>query len=227
MAVRQDALNGAGPILVVGPPGVAIKGDKGDPGPPGPVGGRGLQGPAGAGAIAARTATATVPAWCAVIDDGAAGCRPADPTDPTHYGRVLGVTAGGGATGTVVSITKIGDLTGNAGPFAANKTLWIGAGGVLAEVPVDGDWRQSVGNSSAADRIVVTLDAPRRIRMGGPITPPPITDLVAALTPEIMSVALTAFRNALPALPADESQIPPSGGWFRNGPGLVYIAPTP
>lgn len=171
MAVRQDALNGAAQILVVGPPGVAVVGPAGPEGPAGPVGGRGPQGPAGAGAISTRTATVTVPAWCAVIEDGA-GCRPADPTNPAHYGRVLGVTAAGGAAGTVVNITKIGDLTGSAGPFASGKTLWIGAGGVLAEAPVNGDWRQSVGVATATDRIVVTPEPPARIVVSsGPLTP--------------------------------------------------------
>ena len=221
--VLNNAAFGGAPMVVPvgGPPGLS-----GQDGADGRDGVDGRDGTPGAGAVASRAATTTIPAWCAVIEDGA-GCRPADPTDPAHYGRVLGVTAAGGASGTVVSITKIGDLVGNAGPFAASKPLWIGAGGILAESPAAGDWRQSVGTSTATDRIVVTLDAPRRIRSGGPVTLPPITDLVDALTPEIMSVALKNFRDSLPALPADESQIPPSGGWFRNGSGLVYIAPTP
>ena len=82
------------------------------------------------------------------------------------------MTAAGGASGTVVSITKIGDLTGNAGPFAAGKSLWIGAGGVLAEAPAAGDWRQSVGTSTATDRIVVTPEPPARIvASSAPLTP--------------------------------------------------------
>lgn len=34
---------------------------------------------------------------------------------------------------------------------------------------------------------------------------------------------LTAFRAALPSLPASDADIPAAGGWFSNGSGFVFI----
>lgn len=166
-----------------------------------------------ANALVTKTATAVIPPWCAVIADGLLGCRPADPANPAHCGAVIGVAAEGAANGQSVVLRYAGDLVGPTGTFAASKTLWVGAGGVLAEAPLAGNWQQSVGTSTATDRIVVTLDAPRRIRTGGgPITLPPITSLVDALTPEVMAQVLAAFRASLPTAPPAGSGLPWNNG---------------
>lgn len=99
------------------------------------AGPEGKQGPAGAGAVAVRTASAAIVAWTAMIADGPTNCVPAESTNPAHRGLVIGITAFGGAAGASVEIENTGDLSGPARGFAAESVLFVGASGALVTSP--------------------------------------------------------------------------------------------
>lgn len=168
--VFNAALSGGAPIVVPtgGPPGLQGQpgADSTVPGPEGPQGrdGRdGAQGPAGAGAVTSREASTNVPLWSAVVVSDANRCIPADPSNPTHRGQVIGVTAYGGMTGAQVEIQSVGDLLGPVASFSAGNPLFVGPNGTLVTTPPTSGWRQIVATAVASSQIVVALGEARII----------------------------------------------------------------
>lgn len=198
------ALPGAA-LMPAGPPGP--KGaDSTVPGPQGEQGIQGepgLQGVAGAGALISRTAAATVPAWTAIIAEGAGGCRPADPSNPAQRQQVIAVTAYGGASGAAVEGQNTGDLLGPNVGFVPGTTLFAGPGGGLTPTPPTSGWRQAVASVIADGHIVVNL---------GEAT------LIPASVPMI---AMSGF--AAPALAADVQQASATDRYLTPA-GLAAVA---
>ncbi|BDP42943.1 hypothetical protein DAETH_29120 [Deinococcus aetherius] len=80
--------------------------------------------------------------------------RVADPSDPTHAGRVVGLLTQSGAAGERVQVAVIGALPGWGGP---QGLLWVGADGQPRGSPSAGAWRQVVAHSPEPGQIVVQL----------------------------------------------------------------------
>lgn len=94
-----------------------------------------------------------------VIADAAGLAIYADQADPTHYGRVLGLTRGAAASGGTLDIALAGDVTEpswtwNPGP------LWAGSNGLLTQLPSTTGWLQQVATALTATRIVLDLKQP-------------------------------------------------------------------
>ncbi|MDV2988137.1 UNVERIFIED_CONTAM: hypothetical protein Q9R58_27940 [Methylobacteriaceae bacterium AG10] len=131
----------------------------GKPGPastvPGPDG---KPGAAGVGVIAQRTASVAIDAWTAVVSDGPSACRPADPTNPGHRGRVIGVTAYGAVAGTRCEVQNLGDLSGPSRQYPSGALLHVGLNGALvAAPPMNARWRQSVATVVTDGNVIVLL----------------------------------------------------------------------
>ncbi|GJE27937.1 hypothetical protein [Methylobacterium organophilum] len=89
----------------------------------------------------------------------------ADPYDPSHCGRVLGILTQDVAVGVSGLAQSIGPMTGILGAFAGGDRLFIGAGGSLANaVPSGAKWRQPMGRADAANAITVALGEASIIR---------------------------------------------------------------
>ncbi|VUF15654.1 hypothetical protein [Methylobacterium dankookense] len=159
MAYLVDAPTGVSVIPVAGSTGA--RGERGDPGEKGDKGEKGdpslVPGPPGAGAQTSRLASANVPQWTAVVPDGPGYCAPADPSNPNHKGIVLGVTAQGGAQGTLIQIQSSGDLDGPETTWSGEQTLYVGAGGAVVPTAPTSGWLQAVGASSSSSHMVVSL----------------------------------------------------------------------
>lgn len=129
------------------------------PGPPGAPGERGATGPSGR--TLTKTAGETIPDWRAVILDTNGQFRLADPSNPTHRQRVVGVVPyGGSGLATLVAQTA-GDVTGPASNFNPAAALFVGSGGLLTSTPPDSGWRQIVATAVSSSQIVVALGEAR------------------------------------------------------------------
>lgn len=129
------------------------------PGPPGAPGERGATGPSGR--TLTKTAGETIPDWRAVILDTNGQFRLADPSNPTHRQRVVGVVPyGGSGLATLVAQTA-GDVTGPASNFNPAAALFVGSGGLLTSTPPASGWRQIVATAVSSSQIVVALGEAR------------------------------------------------------------------
>lgn len=129
------------------------------PGPPGAPGERGATGPSGR--TLTKTAGETIPDWRAVILDTNGQFRLADPSNPTHRQRVVGVVPyGGSGLATLVAQTA-GDVTGPASNFNPAAALFVGSGGLLTSTPPTSGWRQIVATAVSSSQIVVALSEAR------------------------------------------------------------------
>lgn len=129
------------------------------PGPPGAPGERGATGPSGR--TLTKTAGETIPDWRAVILDTNGQFRLADPSNPTHRQRVVGVVPyGGSGLATLVAQTA-GDVTGPASNFNPAAALFVGSGGLLTSTPPTSGWRQIVATAVSSSQIVVALGEAR------------------------------------------------------------------
>lgn len=142
-------------------PGVGTPGRNGRDGVDGTDGTNGRDGAPGLGTVITRMAAVSVGAWRAVIVDDDGNARPADPSNPSHRGKVIGVTARGAMVGLQVSIQNAGDLTGPTGGFTPGAPLFVGAGGALVTTPPASGWRQVVATAVASGQIVVALGEAR------------------------------------------------------------------
>lgn len=110
------------------------------------------------GGATTLTATTPIAAWTAVVPDGATGCAPASPSNPDHFGRVLGVTAEPAEQGESVSVRMVGLLeSSTTGGFPSDAVLFVGPAGAITPTAPSSGWRQIVGTSATPSRIVVAL----------------------------------------------------------------------
>lgn len=139
-----------------------VKGADGVSSEPGPPGGPGERGPAGpSGRTLTKLAGQNIPNWCAVILDGADMFRLADPSNPAHRQRVVGVVPEGVLSTFATIAQTAGDVKGPEGGFAANAPLFVGAGGILTPTPPASGWRQIVATAVSSNQIVVALGEAR------------------------------------------------------------------
>lgn len=107
-------------------------------------------------AASVKVADAAIPAWTAVIEQTPGKILPANPGDPAHMGKVIGVVSVGGNVGDSLRVVSAGSADGPLGVFSAGP-LWIGPGGALTSVLPSGGWVQQVARAYDASRVVVGL----------------------------------------------------------------------
>jgi hypothetical protein len=230
---------------VSGQPGLTGQdGKDGTQGEQGETGADGKPGPAGAGSLISRTATAFVQIWTAIVADGTAGCRPADPSDLSQRQQVIAVTAYGGAPGAPVEGVNTGDLQGPTNGFVPNTTLFVGPGGALISEPPTSGWSQAVASVIADGHIVVNLGeaaiiaddvamvatggfstpaSPTDVRLAEAtdrhLTPARLADVAAAGNPVGDSLTASAQRltTAVPATPYDSIPDPTLVAALKRG----------
>lgn len=142
-------------------PGIGTPGRDGSDGTDGRDGRDGRDGSPGQGVIFTRTASVGIPAWRALVAGADGSVAPADPSDLTHRGRVIGITARGASAGLQASIQNAGDLLGANGGFSAGAALFVGSGGLLTSTPPTSGWRQIVATAVSSSQIVVALGEAR------------------------------------------------------------------
>ncbi|EHP94865.1 hypothetical protein [Methylorubrum extorquens] len=135
------------------------------PGPSGAPGERGAPGPSGR--TLTKTAGETIPDWRAVILDTNGQFRLADPSNPTHRQRVVGIVPYGGSGLAALIAQTAGDVAGPASNFDPAAPLFVGAGGALTPNPPTSGWRQIVATAVSSSRIVVALGEARVVAEEG------------------------------------------------------------
>ncbi|MGX7707964.1 hypothetical protein [Methylobacterium sp. Gmos1] len=228
MAVKTTSTSGI-PFVVPGPPG--SDGGQGLPGTPGSDGrdgtdGRdGRDGVDGAGTIVQRTAAVTIPPSTNVVDNGDGTVSPADPSNPAHCGKLVGIVLAFTPVGTLASITLLGPLSGVTGSFSPGQRLWIGPGGICTATPPTSGWRQTIGVAGTGGNITYQ---PGRAALYNPTSPLVLVSLAdpagliallaAALAadPDGMTAFVSAALDSLPPIPADIASVPPGGRYYRD-----------
>ncbi|AWB22439.1 hypothetical protein DA075_17215 [Methylobacterium currus] len=191
------------------------------------------------GNMATRTAAVPIRASCCVVDVRGNTCAPADPSDPTQCGKLLGFVRDATSQGQSAAITTLGPVQGAVGNFGLGDRLWIAAGGGLTRVPPAMGWRQCVGVATDASTI---LFRPERAALYNPVSPlvliggadqGAVAALIAAAfaaNPQALAAVLAGVFDALPPLPVDLSTVPAAGGLYRdgdaNGYRLVRLSPA-
>lgn len=172
------------------------------------------------GTAGSATASTQIPASTFVVDNGDGTCSVADPTNANHRGRVLGLVAAATAAGAIATYQAYGQIENVAGTFSAGGSLFIGdgttsrLGSITATVPnlTTSAWLQTVGSATSASSINLLLGEPGLIQ-NGPVSVQPPTGIVSAVQ---------SYFDSLPWLPADPTQYPAQGGWFREGDANAY-----
>ena len=164
MAIVNSTVPAPSAIYV---PGIGTPGRDGTDGVDGRNGTDGRDGAPGQGIIFTRTAAASIPAWRALVANADGSVIPAAPSDPTHRGRIIGITARGASVGLPASIQNAGDLLGPDGGFTAGTPLFVGANGALVTTPPATGWRQIVATATASGQVVVALGEARVVAEEG------------------------------------------------------------
>lgn len=197
-----------GNFLTSGPAGLNGRdgrdGATGSNGRDGRDGADGRDGRDGAGTITTRTPRVRILPGSVVVSDGDFYAVPADPFNLAHCGLVLGVTALGGEIDGIVAIQSSGDLDSVSGLFTGGEDLFAADDGTLTRIPPTTGpdrpaWRQSVGKSSSASRMVVNLGPAYRLPSTASILVSPDqtaldTALLANLTPALLARALASAQ---------------------------------
>lgn len=146
------AIVGANGIFVVGGGPVGLPGRDGTNGTNGTNGRDGAPGP---GMVEARFSSFTIAINTNVIDLGNGQCRLADPTNPAHCGKLLGLVIAGGTPGSQLLVQTGGHIAGVTGSFNAGDTLYLAPDGGLTNVmPVtEGWWLQTLGTAISSTEI--------------------------------------------------------------------------
>lgn len=131
---------------------MVLTGEQGPPGVPGPIG------PSGGSAVTRSSAT-VVSALRVVYELPGGTVAPADYDDPVHVEALLGVTLTAAGVGQPVDVQGSGVLE-DAGWSWTPGPLWLGAAGVIVQVPpVDGALVQ-LGSAVGPTRVILRLEAP-------------------------------------------------------------------
>jgi len=231
MAIESST---SGAVLVLGGP-AGLPGSPGAdstvPGPPGAVSTvPGPPGQPGAGTTATRIATTNIAPSTYVVDQPNGMCAVADPTNPAHRGKLLGLVVSGAGAGLSATIQSIGPISGVSGNFNPSDALYIGDGttgrvGSIVNVPPSAGWRQNVGTATTTSLINALPGQARLINTGSALVLSggsfaTVSDLGSAFvtaTPTTVLAALLSVLDALPPLPDDPANYPAGGGLFRNG----------
>ena len=102
------------------------------------VGAQGPAGPAGAAGgsdniTVAVTASGAISGHTVVVLDATGAPQYADNTVLTDVGKVLGITLNGAASGSTVSIRRVGEVTEPTWNWALNQPVYLGGGGSLTQ----------------------------------------------------------------------------------------------
>lgn len=90
-----------------------------------------------------------------IIDNGQAFYF--QPSDPTHAGRLFGVTLTSATTGQNVSIQTMGEVTDSAYSFSSDLPVYVRADGELFNTPGASGLVQIVGASTGADKLYINI----------------------------------------------------------------------
>lgn len=119
-------------------------------GPTGPIG------PSGASALFEGTAGASILAFTAVVM--VAGLLyPADPTDISHAGLVVGLAISSASVSDPVTVQVVGEVI--SGVFPSNSRMYIGLAGVLSTSPsaIGAVWKKSIGLTKNVTTLVLSI----------------------------------------------------------------------
>lgn len=192
----------------------------------------GPQGPAGPGTTGTRRAAQIIYASTVVVDNGDGSCSIANPNDPSHRGRVLGLVTVTTAAGQLALYQNLGAVAGVGGTFAAGDRLFIGdgftgrVGSLVAARPslTTAAWFQTVGTAASAASANLLLGEPVGITRG-----PVQIALPQSLTPssdvqKLLSASTLADVRALlfSGLPTSDPGI--RNALWRNGDFLSVSA---
>ena len=119
------------------------------------------QGPAGinGGTTITMTAAGAIGGHRLVIGDASGLASYADQSEPSHYGRVVGLSTGAASDGDPVSVQLQGDITEPSWTWTPGL-IWAGSNGLLTQAPPTTGWIQQVASALTATRIVLDLKQP-------------------------------------------------------------------
>lgn len=125
-------------------------------GPPGP---QGIQGPAG-GVTTVTVGSSPISGHSAVAVDAAGLLVPADSTDLTHRGAVLGLTENAYTAGQQAEVRTAFVVEHSGWAWTAGP-VFVGADGALVQsLPLGAVFSQAIGQALSATRILVDVQPP-------------------------------------------------------------------
>lgn len=133
---------------------IVFAGEQGPPGTAGPPG------PAGA-AVYTAVATSTISGHKLVVLDNAGSPQYASNLDPSHMGKVLGLTLNGANPGNTVTVQRVGDIVEPTWVWVLGQPVYLGLAGALTQiVPTAPAFLQVIGFPIAATKLFVDLREP-------------------------------------------------------------------
>lgn len=127
--------------------------------PQGPPGIQGIPGPAGTAGLVVVAGEA-LGGHRAVVQDADGRAFYADRSDPTHIGRIAGITTGAAAVGTSVSLLALGRMEEAGWSWTPFAPVYLGSTGVLTQIkPVVGH-QQVLGVALSATTVFIRLREP-------------------------------------------------------------------
>jgi hypothetical protein len=177
-----------------------VKGADGVSNQPGPRGGPGERGaPGPSGRTLTKVAGEAISDWSAVILDENDRFRRANPNNPAHRQRVVGVVSSGAANTLLVDAQTAGDVKGPEGGFAPSSPLFVGANGVLTPNAPPSGWRQIVATAVTSRQVNVALGEARIVADDGDALIIPDGGFATAAAPADVQAASAQDRYLVPA----------------------------
>lgn len=122
---------------------------------------QGPSGPPGASVSNTLVAQQSLGGHRIVIASGLNGADHADATDPTHFGRVVGITTGAADALAEVTVQSAGPIDEASWSWVPDADIWLGINGLMTQTPPStAAFVQRVGFALTPTRIWVDLSEP-------------------------------------------------------------------
>lgn len=122
---------------------------------------QGPSGPPGAGVSNTLIAQQALGGHRIVVASGLNGADYADALDPTHFGRVIGITTGAANALTEVTVQSAGPIDEASWSWVPDADIWLDTNGLMTQTPPSAAaFLQRVGFALTPTRVWVDLSEP-------------------------------------------------------------------